>query len=159
MLKHVVSDETVASARMLRNIFHSVNDNGVIDVFKKYSTKELIPSIYAFSRLQAASAKYDQLHAKNEVASMSYDDQLLLEELNYYAPFASAAYGWKMDLATAGRFHGGDLQALVRMTRIEPEDVVHVVWESKANQTVSSSFTSKTTWLRIVRKSIQCLTC
>jgi hypothetical protein len=63
-----------------------------------------------------------------------FPDNDLLEDLHHYAPFAAATYGWKMDLATAGRLHRGDLQALVRMTNIDEDDVVSVNWESRANR-------------------------
>lgn len=117
----------------------SVDDHGVIDVFKKYPTKDLIASIYALSRLQAATEYCDRGKALNgKYASVSdfpvLEDGELLDVLSHYAPFASAAYGWKLDLATAGRLHRGDLHALTRMTKISPEDVVKVEWEARANR-------------------------
>jgi pimeloyl-ACP methyl ester carboxylesterase len=157
-----MSSETVQASQTVRRIFASVRDHGVIDVFSKYPTQELLASVYALSRLQAASQAYerrkyylDQVEEEedDDDDDVRYDeeedhtlnsttttttpyckDTALLEELAYFLPFASAAYGWTMDLATAGRLHFGDLEALLKKTSIRSEDVVTVNMESQANR-------------------------
>lgn len=108
----------------------------MVDVFQKYATPELISALYALSRLQAASDTY----SSTPITEYSlFQDETLLEDLCHYAPFACAAYGWELDLVTAGRLHRGDLHALVRITKINENDVVQVEWESRANRPVSDS--------------------
>jgi hypothetical protein len=129
-----MSHDTMVAARAIRKILASVDDHGVIDVFAKYQPQELIASVYALSRLQAACQFHDR--SSLVVQSQDKDDDLvdLLDDLRHYAPYATATYGWKMDLATTGRLHRGDLQALVKLTKIDPDDVVKVIWEAKANR-------------------------
>ena len=118
-------------------IISSVDDHGVIDVFSKYEPQELIASIYALSRIQAACQHYDRSkYQKNSANGDGFPSEELLEDLVRYAPYASAAYGWKLDLATAGRLHRGDLQALVKLTKVHPDDVVTFNWEARANRPV-----------------------
>jgi hypothetical protein len=122
------------AARTVKKILTSVHDHGVVDVFSKYPTQDLIASIYALSRLQKAS----QFHERNQIIQQSSPPSpiptLLLEDLTRYAPFATAAYGWAMDLATGGRLHRGDLQALYKMTKVPPDQIVTVNWEAKTNR-------------------------
>ena len=73
-----------------------------------------------------------QKKADVEIAG-SFPDEDLLDDLKHGILYATAAYGWKLELATAGRLHRGDLSALVKMTNIDPEDVVKVNKESRAN--------------------------
>ena len=126
--------------KTIQEILDSAHDHGVVDIFKKYPTQELIAAIYALSRLQAASEYHlgqiekQQVHGPMKDFPKLHDDDFL-EELCHYAPFASAAYGWKLDLATAGMFHRGDLHAVVKMTKIDPEDIIKVEWEARANRT------------------------
>ena len=131
-----MSTESINAARTIQRILASVEDHGVIDVFSKYPTQELLASIYALSRLQAVSQAYDR---QRYYGGKIVKEEKLLEALAYYAPFASAAYGWTLDLATGGRLHFGDLQALIRSTSIRPEDVVMFNTESQANRPVSLS--------------------
>lgn len=143
MATRLVKSDTIAAVRTIQTILETVDDHGVIDVFNKYPKQDLVASIYALSRLQAAAAFY--YNQMGDESSPSYtpveqfplvEDEALLDELNRYAPFASATYGWKLDLATAGRLHRGDLHALTRMTKIPPEDVVQVAWESRPHRPV-----------------------
>jgi hypothetical protein len=135
LASRLMGHDTMAAARTIRRIIASVDDHGVIDVFSKYEPQELISSIYALSRIQAACQRYNRskLQPNGEDGFPTKD---LLDDLVHYAPYATAAYGWRMDLATAGRLHLGDLQAIVKMTKIDPDDVVTVNWESRANQPV-----------------------
>ena len=143
----LVKSDTIAAVRTIQTILESVDDHGVIDVFKKYPMQDLVASIYALSRLQAATEFFycsqtgSNPEGYNTPAVEEFpvlDDETLLEELNHYAPYASATYGWKLDLATAGRLHRGDLHALTRITQILPEDVVQVEWESRPHRPVSA---------------------
>ncbi len=129
----LVKSDTIAAVKTIQSIFESVDDHGVVDVFKKYPTQELISALYALSRLQAASDIYSSKPIKEFPLC---HDEVLLEDLCHYAPFACAAYGWELDLVTAGRLHRGDLHALVRITNIHENDVVQVEWESRANRPV-----------------------
>jgi hypothetical protein len=125
-----MSSESLEAARAVRRILSSVDDHGVVDVFSKYPPQELITSIYVLSRLQKACQAYER---QNFIEHEEVTDTDLLDELTHYSKFAASAYGWTMDLATGGRLHRGDLQALVKMTGIELEDVVTVNSESRAN--------------------------
>ena len=148
MATRLVKSDTIAAVRTVQTILESVDDHGVIDVFKKYPIQDSVASIYALSRLQAATEFYynSQTGSKSGGSHTPavedfpiLQDEGLLEELNHYAPYASATYGWKLDLATAGRLHRGDLHALTRITQIRPEDVVMVEWESRPHRPVSVS--------------------
>ena len=147
MATRLVKSDTIAAVRTIQTILESVDDHGVIDVFKKYPMQDSIASIYALSRLQAATEFFyrsqpgSKSGGSNTPAAEAFpilDDEALLEELNHYAPYASATYGWKLDLATAGRLHRGDLHALTRITQIRSEDVVMVEWESRPHRPVSA---------------------
>lgn len=138
----IVQSDTVAAIKAIQEILDSVDDHGVIDVFKRYPTKELVAAIYALSRLQAASEFHlGQIAKRRKFGPLKdfprLEENELLDELCHYAPFASAAYGWKLDLATAGRIHRGDSNAVVKMTKIQPDDVIKVEWGSRANRPVS----------------------
>jgi hypothetical protein len=124
-----MSTESLMAARTVKEILTSVHDHGVVDVFSKYPTQELIASIYTLSRLQKAC----QFYERNQIQSPPIPTRLL-EDLTHYAPFATAAYGWTMDLATGGRLHRGDLQALYKMTKVPPDHIVTVNWEAKTNR-------------------------
>jgi hypothetical protein len=131
-----MSHETITAAKTVRAILASVDDHGVIDVFSKYSTQDLFASVFALSRIQAACCQYENLYSDRDMDNNHFPDEDLLDDLRYYAPFATAAYGWKMDLATAGRLHRGDRNALVKMTGVDLEDIVSVNWESRTNRPV-----------------------
>lgn len=141
------------------------DDHGVIDIFSRYAAPDIIASIHALSRLQAACHEYDlaelekrrqrqkemrqsnngkEAHVDNddESSPSSSSSLLLLNDLVRYVPYASAAYGWTLDLATAGRLHRGDLRALVKMTQISDDDVVMVNWEAETNRPVRIYFPS-----------------
>lgn len=133
LASRVLTSDTVEAVKTIRTIIESVNDHGVIDIFKKHRTQELMGSIYAFARLQTACEVFDRNNVLNNPSAKQIDPALL-QDLIRYVPFASAAYGWKLDLATAGRLHRGDLEALVRMTGVDEDDIVKVVWESRANR-------------------------
>jgi hypothetical protein len=132
-----VSHETIAAAKTIRSILASVDDHGVIDVFSKYPTQDLLASVFALSRIQSACRQFEKSNFDRDIDDNScLPDEDLVDDLLYYAPFATAAYGWKMDLATAGRIHRGDRNALVKMTKIDLDDIVSVSWESRTNRPV-----------------------
>ena len=133
LAERLMSDDSIAAVKTVRQIITSVHDHGVVDVFSKFPPQELITSIYALSRLQMANQHYERRHMHLDE---HVKDTQLMEDLSRYAPFASAAYGWTMDLAMGRRLHRGDLQALVKMTGIPLEDVVIVNWESRPNRPV-----------------------
>jgi hypothetical protein len=132
-----VGHDTIEAARTIKQILTSVEDHGIIDVWKRHDPKQIVTSIFALSRIQGACQHYDRENHYNDHSSNSDPlDDALLEDLLHCAPFATAAYGWKLDLATAGKLHRGDLQAIVKMTNIHPDDVVTVNWDSRPNRPV-----------------------
>lgn len=108
-----------------------------MDVIGKYPPADVAASIFALSRLQQAALFYDETRQRktqqpaNEVLSLE-----LLEDLAHYAKFASAAYGWRMDLAFSGRLHFGDSQALLSKTGVSRNDVVSMQWQSRTHRPV-----------------------
>jgi len=93
--------------------------------------------VYALSRLQDAAIVYEQQRTELSPAfdSQNPADEQLLHDLAHYAVYASACYGWKMDLALRLRLHvGGDIQALLRRTGVQPNDVVVAEWESRTHR-------------------------
>lgn len=99
----------------------------------KYGLRDILVSMYALSRLQHCANLWDrQSHDFPQVR-----DHRLLDNLAHYAVYANAAYGWKMDLAFGGRLHlrgDGDLQTLLRRTRVAAKDVLATKWESKTHK-------------------------
>lgn len=133
LVARLLKSDTIAAMKTVQTIFESAQDHGVIDVFKRYTTQELVSALYALSRLQATSDSYS---SKQIEEFPLCQDEALLDELCHYAPFACAAYGWELDLVTAGRFHRGDLHALTRITKVQQDDIVQVEWESRPNRPV-----------------------
>lgn len=141
-----MGQDTVSAARTIHKILDSVDDHGVIDVFSKHEPKQIIASIYALAKLQAACQRHERefiLASRPSSSSRRQQEaelsQELIKDLCECAPFAIAAYGWKLDLATAGKLHPGDLNALVKVTKIDSSDVVTVNWESRPNRPVGSN--------------------
>ena len=135
-----VSSETAKALTTIRNIITKFPEYGVVDVFRMYSTKDIILSIVAFSRLQGLdAATYDpkQDNNSNDVTV----DRELVDDLAHYCAFANAAYGWK-GFAFCGRWHpfGGNNRMLIRSTGIDKRDIVTANWHSRANRPVSASF-------------------
>ena len=113
--------------RKVRTILSCVDAHGVVDVFAKYRHGDVWASLYALSRLQHAALLYDRRH---EVHTRVNDAELL-DNLAHYSVYATAAYGWKMDLAFGRRPRGGNLQTLLDRTCTDRDDVLTVSWESK----------------------------
>ena len=84
-----------------------MDDHGIVDLLAHHEPKQILVSIYALSKLQAAC----QYHERNLLEETSVDLKLL-QDLYDCIPFATAAYGWKFNLATSGKWHKGDEQAL-----------------------------------------------
>jgi len=153
VVTRLVDSDTVAAVRTIQMIAETVDDHGVIDVFRKYPKQDLIASIYALSRLQAATEHFyigrlDETPSGGTLLVEDFpvvDDVVLLDELNHYAPYASATYGWKLELATAGKFHRSDLHALTRITQTREEDIVKVEWESRPRRPVRIQMLQHTT--------------
>ena len=147
--------ETISAAKHIKTILTSVtDDHGVIHIFEKYPMQDIFASIFALSRIQSACEQYEY-HKQSTITKTKdnndqpmaedfddnrFPDEHLLDELRHYAPFAAAAYGWTMDLATAGKLHRGDHRALVKMTGLDEDDIIDVNWESKTNLPVRTYF-------------------
>jgi hypothetical protein len=141
VIAKVLSQETMDSVKTVRSIlsdFHK--EHGVVDVFGKYSTYDVLASIIALSRLQAIVIAHERSLQKDwieitprESKGESEVDSVLLQDLSHYSVFAQAAYGWPMDLALRRRLHlGGNSQALVRLTGIDRKDIVKAEWNARA---------------------------
>lgn len=138
------SRESVEAVKTIRSILQNFhNEHGVVDIFHRgYKTHDIIFSVYALSRLQSAAMVYEQQQQRRrEESSPAFDsqndpaDRQLLQDLAHYVVYANAVYGWKMDLALRLRLHvGGDIQALLRRTGVQPEDVVVAEWESRTHR-------------------------
>ena len=123
----IVGQDTVKAAGAIRKIISSIEDHGIVDVFSRHDPRQIVASIYALSRLQAACQRYDRLHdSKIKNGSKEFTDRDLLQDICDAAPFATAAYGWKLDLATAGKIHRGDLRALTKMTGVKLNLNLHI---------------------------------
>jgi len=166
----LLGDETASALKTIRTILENMEDHGIVDIFEKYSAKDIAASFYALYRLQGASKQYQSLYIDKH--QYPPDLEHILEDLSHYVVYASgtqklvslrrfdemwnsieprlahmpdlaAAYGWKMDLAFKGKLHLGDEQALIRKTNIEAEDIIKLSLKSKAHLPVclrSSAF-------------------
>lgn len=115
---------------MIRKIIKQFKDHGVIDVFKEYPTKDIVVSIFALSKLQTATAYYEE---KQATPGPEVDPELI-QQLAHYSAYASAAYGWKMEVAFRGRLHMGNMQAMLKKTGVNADDVIDSEWESKTHR-------------------------
>jgi Lipase (class 3) len=115
---------------MIRQILQHFQDHGIVDVMKKYPTKTVVLAIVALSKLQRAASVLEE---GSEVPQLQIDRDLI-RRLAHYSVYASAAYGWTMEAALRGRLHMGNLQALLKTTGIEPEDVIKSAWVSKTHR-------------------------
>jgi hypothetical protein len=142
----LLSEESAMAVKTIRNILVSAEDHGVVDVFSKYPSQEIVASFYALYRLQRAARYYAENSDSTNpteiatAAAQDHPEDLLhvLEDLSHYVVFASAAYGWKMDLAFQGKLHLGDEKALLKKTGIDKDDIVMLSLKSKAHLPVSS---------------------
>ena len=129
------SKESVEVVKTIQTILSNVHtEHGVVDVFGKYRTIDVLTSIVAFSRLQRIVVPYERsLRTERNVEQCNDVDLNLVNELAHYAKYAHAAYGWTLDLALRWKVHfGGNNQALVRMTGIHRDDIVKAEWNAKA---------------------------
>ena len=127
----------------------------MIDVFSKYPTLDVIISLQALSRLQQSSIE----HAKNQVKKKGFDaipirtatnddtsnvkpekgrksfpGKDVISDLAHYSVFASVAYGWKGSLAIMGKFHWGNLKALLKRTNIRENDIIEAKWNAATHR-------------------------
>jgi hypothetical protein len=115
---------------MIRRIIEQFEDHGVIDIFKEYAAKDVVGAIVALGKLQSAAAYSDD---QKEHTGADIDPKLL-QQLAHYSVYATAAYGWTMEVAFRGRLHMGNLRALLQKTGIQADDVVAAFWESKTHR-------------------------
>jgi hypothetical protein len=126
----LLEPDSVAAMHTVRKILSSVDDHGIVDVFAKYRSRDVLLSIYALSRLQDAVAENDR---RRETYSAFLDNELITD-LAHYSVYASVAYGWKMHFAFGGGLHLGDLQVLLKRTGIFLADLLEHKKESKAHR-------------------------
>jgi len=106
----LLSEDTAKAVKNINNILNKFSDHGVVDLFQLYSTKDIVMSVLALSRLQRAANESSLRFASNEKDENGHSviaDMALLSDLAHYAAFANAAYGWKGGLALSGRLHLG----------------------------------------------------
>ena len=151
----VLSEESALAVKKIRAILTNMEDHGVVDVFSKYTSQDIAVSFYAFYRLQRAAIRYEAIREAREPDRHPEDLMHVLEDLSHYVVYATAAYGWAMDLAFQGKLHLGDEQALMRKTGIEKSDIIKLSLKSKAHLPVRTRDTG------IVGYSYDCpsLTC
>lgn len=143
----LLSEESATAVKTIRTILSSMEDHGIVDVFADYSPKDIAASLYALYRVQRAAIHYQSLQEfdqdaktkegelKQQHAVHGPPEDLLdvLEDLSHYVVYATAAYGWKMDLAFKGKLHLGNEQALMRKTGVAKDDIIHLSLKSKAH--------------------------
>mmetsp|Transcript_23876 Transcript_23876/g.36106 ORF Transcript_23876/g.36106 Transcript_23876/m.36106 type:complete len:402 (+) Transcript_23876:553-1758(+) len=125
-----LSSESVGAIKAIRKMITQLKEHGVVDIFRDYSTKDIVSSFLALFKLQQAAAYYGE-QKRTEGHSVN---KKLLQRLAYYSVFANAAYGWKMEAASNGKLDRGNLRTLVRKTGIKEEDVVAAKWASKTHR-------------------------
>ena len=142
MASKLLSEETSNAVKTIREILRKFPDHGVVDIFKLYSTRDLLLSFLALSRLQRMNKfleEQDVIQTNERDKSNSNSDYHSLLDLNlikdlaHYAVFANAAYGWKMRLLMSGKLHIGNLKLLTDSTGIEEENIIHTNWRSKTH--------------------------
>ena len=110
--------------KRIRSIIERLeDDHGVIDVFSRYTSRDLVAAVAALSRLQRASDYYakkymPQSEPPDKLVTPELDPQLI-SDLAHYSVFANVAYGWKGSMAISGRFRFGNMQTLIRRTGIK----------------------------------------
>lgn len=120
----VLSPETGRAMKRIRSIIEKFeDDHGVIDVFSRYSSKDLATSMVALSRLQHASDYYTKKYVQQDKPSERLVtpelDPQLISDMAHYSVFANVAYGWMGSMAISGRFRIGNVQTLTRRTGIK----------------------------------------
>jgi Lipase (class 3) len=126
------SKESLEVVKTIQSILSNVHtEHGVVDVFGKYRTIDVLASIIALSRLQRIVVPYERSIQTERNGERSSDVDI--KELAHYAKYAHAAYGWTLDLALRWKVHfGGNNQALIRLTGIHRDDIVKAEWNAKA---------------------------
>jgi hypothetical protein len=139
--------------KTIRKVIDSFPDQGVVDIFSLYPTRDVIASILALSRLQ----RVVEYHSVRDTSAMTKDkneqgsertspsfhwkskaldlhsERELLSDLAHYSAFAHAAYGWKFGLLLSGKFHLGDRRMLLRKTGVKRHDIIVTNWRSKTH--------------------------
>ena len=156
----LLSEETNLAVKNIRSIMTNFPDFGVVDIFAKYPTKDVVASILALSRLQRVNPSFlkafnnehsdksgksrtgysdttsiDKSGGSTNTLSRDSDEEVeeeLLCNLAHYATFANAAYGWKIGLLS-GKLHLSNLAALTRKTGIHRHNVIATNWSAKTH--------------------------
>lgn len=146
----LLSKESALAMKTIRKVIDSFPDQGIIDVFSLYPTKDLIGSILALSRLQrVVQYHYRRDNTRNDTRQDQtektftylwksktldlHSERELLSDLAHYSSFAHAAYGWKFGLLLSGKFHLGDSRMLMRKTGVKRHDIIVTNWRSKTH--------------------------
>lgn len=134
------SMQVIQAIQSILSNFHT--EHGVVDVFGKYRTMDVLTSIVAFRRLQRVVIPPERSvmettarrrRRRTTVARIDDVDAALVEELAHYANYAHAVYGWTLDLALRWQWHGGgNHQTLIRLTGIHRDDIVRAEWHAQA---------------------------
>jgi hypothetical protein len=129
----LLSEESAIAVKTIRSMLTNMEDHGVVDLFARYSSQDIAASLYALYRLQRASKRYEILQGQRKPYRSPEDLHQVLEDLSHYVLYATAAYGWKMDLAFQRKLHLGDEKALLRKTGIQKEDIIKLSLKSRAH--------------------------
>ena len=145
----LLSEESATAVKTIRTMLATMEDHGIVDVFSKYSPQDIAASLYALYRVQRGANHYQSLQEleqekvqDNEEGEPQHqftihgppeDLMHVLDDLSHYVVYATAAYGWKMDLAFKGKIHMGNEQALMRKTGISKDDIIHLSLKSKTH--------------------------
>lgn len=126
----MLSEESAIAIRTIRNILENAEDHGIVAIFDKYPPADIVASFYALHRLQRVTQQYEAEHTRHDHPG---DLLEVLDDLSHYVLYATAAYGWKLDLAFQRKLHMNDKQALIRKTGIEENDILLTCLKSKAH--------------------------
>src|SRR6056300_1713256 len=107
-------------------MLETMDDHGIVDLLAHHEPKQILVSIYALSKLQASCQYHERTtmtsnrmmtrmvgpsqepnsgSTTSRTTSNTSVDLELLQDLYDCIPFATAAYGWKFNLATSGQWH------------------------------------------------------
>ena len=61
VFERVVGKDTVRATRAIRKILSSVEDHGIVNIFSRHDARQVVISMYALTRLQAACQRHERI--------------------------------------------------------------------------------------------------